>query len=74
MAIKEVKSHPVNGPYNNTRYTSSAKAGKNGTYTWSTKAEDYDYNDGVHVWDIYNLPEGTPTIGETVKVSNKKSK
>ena len=40
MAIKEVKSHPVNGPYNNTRYTSSAKAGKNGTYTWSTKAED----------------------------------
>ena len=29
---------------------------------------------GVHVWDIYNLPEGTPTIGETVKVSNKKSK
>ena len=73
MAIKEVKSHPVNGPYNNTRYTSSAKAGKNGTYTWSTKAEDYDYNDGVHVWDIYNLPDGaTPTIGEPVKVSNKK--
>ena len=75
MAIKEVKSHPVNGPYNNTRYTSSAKAGKNGTYTWSTQAEDYDYNKGVHVWDIYNLPDGTPTIGESQsKFSNKKSK
>ena len=41
---------------------------------WTEDAEEYDYNKGVHVWDIYNLPEGTPTIGETVKVSNKKSK
>ena len=54
------------------KITKYKKAGKNGTYTWSTKAEDYDYNNGVHVWDLYNLPEGTPTIGETVKVSNKK--
>jgi|TARA_R110000850_G_scaffold16710_2_gene51901 outer membrane protease len=72
MAIKEVKSHPVNGPYNSTRYTSSAKAGKNGTYTWTTQAEEYDYNNGVHTWDIYNLPEGRPTIGETVKIARNK--
>ena len=31
MAIKQVKSHPVNGPYESEVYTSSAKQGKNNT-------------------------------------------
>ena len=70
MAIKTVKSHPVAGPYNNTRYTAKAKQGKNNTFTWSENAEDYDYNDGVHVWDIYNLPNGVkPDIGNKTKIS-----
>ena len=75
MAIKIVKNtQHVDGPYKQTKYTDKEKQGKNNTFTWTEDAEEYDYNKGVHVWDIYNLPEGTPTIGETVKVSNKKSK
>ena len=70
MAIKTVKSHPVSGPYNNTRYTAKAKQGKNNTFTWTETAEEYDYNDGVHVWDIYNLPNDVkPDIGNKTKIS-----
>jgi len=70
MVIKTVKSHPVAGPYNNTRYIAKAKQGKNNTFTWSENAEDYDYNDGVHVWDIYNLPNDVkPDIGNKTKIS-----
>ena len=43
--IKTVKSHPVEGPYNNTRYTAKAKQGKNNTFTWTETAEEYDYNE-----------------------------
>ena len=70
MAIKTVKSHPVAGPYNNTRYVAKAKQGKNNTFTWTETAEEYDYNDGVHVWDIYNLPNDVkPDIGNKTKIS-----
>ena len=58
------------GPYNNTRYTAKAKQGKNNTFTWTETAEEYDYNDGVHVWDIYNLPNNVkPDIGNKTKIS-----
>ena len=70
MTIKTVKSHPVAGPYNNTRYVAKAKQGKNNTFTWTETAEEYDYNDGVHVWGIYNLPNDVkPDIGNKTKIS-----
>ena len=47
--IKTVKSHPVEGPYNQTKYTAKVKQGKNNTFTWTEDAEEYDYNKGVHV-------------------------
>ena len=40
--IKTVKSHPVEGPYNQTKYTAKVKQGKNNTFTWTEDAEEYD--------------------------------
>ena len=43
MAIKTVKpQQPVDGPYKSTRYTAQAKQGKNNTFTWTEKAEEYE--------------------------------
>tara|TARA_R100000963_G_C4622013_1_gene89251 strand:- start:633 stop:836 length:204 start_codon:yes stop_codon:yes gene_type:complete len=43
MAIKQVKTtQPVDGPYQNTRYTAKVKQGKNNTFTWTEQAENYD--------------------------------
>ena len=65
MAIKQVKSHPVNGPYESEVYTSSAKQGKNNTFTWTETAEEYDGPSG----GVYtkNLPLGYTHPGENGK-------
>ena len=43
MAIKTVKpQQPVEGPYTSTRYTAQAKKGKNNTFTWTEKDEEYE--------------------------------
>ena len=68
--IKTVKSHPVEGPYSNTRYTAKVKQGKNNTFTWTETAEEYDYNDGLHVYDLYNMPNGAkPSVGKVTKIT-----
>ena len=55
MAIKQVKSHPVNGPYESEVYTSSAKQGMNNTFTWTTKTKKVARNFGGY---NTNLPLG----------------
>ena len=61
--IKTVKSHPVEGPYNQTKYTAKVKQGKNNTFTWTEDAEEYDYNKGscgICVYDWCCFPCGIP--------------
>ena len=69
MAIKQVKSHPVNGPYESEVYTSSAKQGKNNTFTWTTKSKKVARNFGGYNTNLplgYTHPDGNTysTYGE----------